>query len=123
MKEELGQLLDRMKELDPLTDDYKMLLDRADKLAKQIVDFQRMDNEITIETMRMNEQAEKSKSDQKIEEIKSSISNRKILFELAKTLLPVLMQSAVFIWAVAQTGRYTSSMSRIVHSNMPRIWK
>lgn len=126
---ELKDLLDESKNYGTQTDDYREIMGEAYKLADRIIKIEDLQMTKSIEEMKQETEMSKLANDLQIEEMKTRIPKSKMILEMVKVFAPLITQASVAVWGVTQmnkfeeTGRYTSSMSRIVQNWIPRNWK
>lgn len=126
---ELKSLLDEAKNYGTQTDDYREIMDAAYKLADRIIKIEDLQMTKSIEEMKQETEMSKLANDLQIEEMKTRVPKSKMILEMVKVFAPLITQASVAVWGVTQmnkfeeTGRYTSSMSRIVQNWIPRSWK
>lgn len=127
MYEELDALLKEAKSLDATSEEYDKIIGQANSIADRIIKLETIRSSKSI--AEMNEEGEMAKLENNlaVEEVKQRVSGGKIALELTKTLVPVIIDGAIFVWGIVQTGhfeetgRFTSALSRIIHSRFPRL--
>lgn len=106
---ELESLLKKRRSMKPGSDEYDDIDDAAKTVAKQIVDFEGLQNAITIEELKQDGEIAKNENNIEIEKIKQAVPKTRVILELTKVFAPPIMYFLAQVWGTNKSQKFEAS--------------